>query len=106
MEIMRKRLLFGLALGVTMSAVVWLNISETSPAYAYLLERPRVGHSLLVLNLPALLVSRVLAGTPPAPLVVYLACFVQWLALGIGLSFAIWRTTAQPGASSARSARW
>ena len=98
METAHKRLALGLALGIAMSVIIWLNLSEASPAYTYLLENPRVGHSLLVLNLPALFLSRTISGTPPAPFVVYLACFIQWFALGIGLSLAVWRAAPQPGA--------
>lgn len=98
MELLPKRFALGFAAGVVMAAVVWLNISEASPLYAYLLENPRVGHSLLVLNLPALFISRVVSGTPPSEGVVYLACFFQWLAIGIALSFAIWRSAVQQGA--------
>ena len=87
----RRRLSIGVALGTFMSAIVWLNLSEASPLYAELLQQPRIGHSLLVLNLPALFLSRLLFGTPPAIGVVVAACFLQWFALGIALSFGIWR---------------
>ena len=99
MELVHKRLALGLAVGLGMSFVVWLNLSEASPLFAYLMQNPRVGHSLLVLNLPALFVSRLLSGTPPSAIVVYSACFVQWFALGIGLSFALWPRTAQAASS-------
>lgn len=91
MELVHKRLVLGLAIGLGMAVIVWLNLSEASPLYAYLMENSRVGHSLLVLNLPALFISRVLSGTPPVAVVVYVACFIQWFALGLGLSFALWR---------------
>lgn len=88
-----ERALLAFTLGVAMAALVWLNLSEASPLYSYFLETPRVGHTLLVLNLPSLFLSRVLSGTPPLAWVVYLSCFAQWSALGFGLSFAIWRRT-------------
>lgn len=74
-----------------MSLVVWLFVSESSPAYRYLLEQPGAGYSLLLLDLPALFVSRLVSGSPPAPIVVYVACFVQWFVLGLVLSFFVWR---------------
>ena len=91
-----KRLLVGVAFGFTMAAVVWLNVSEASPLFGYLMQEPRIGHALLVANLPALFLSRVISGTPPSTAVVLLACFTQWFAIGSGLSFALWRG-ARPG---------
>ena len=77
-----------------MSLVVWLFVSDASPAYRYLLEQPEAGYGLLLLNLPALFVSRIVTGTPPDPTAVYLTCFAQWFALGFALSLAVWRRQA------------
>jgi hypothetical protein len=95
MDILYKRLWLGLTLGMAMCGVVWLNLSESSPFHVYLMQKPDVGYALLILNLPALFLGRILSGTPPPAAVVYLACSAQWFFIGIGLSFAVWR---RPGA--------
>ena len=94
MSLEYKRLLLSLGLALGMSLIVWLNISEASPAYRYLLQQPEFGYALLVLNLPALFACNVFAGSPPTPFAVCLACSVQWFALGLVLSSFIWR---EPG---------
>lgn len=61
--------------GLLMSLLVWLFVSESSPVYRYLLEQHGAGQALLLLNFPALLLSRVVSGTSPTAALVYGLCF-------------------------------
>jgi hypothetical protein len=87
-----KRFALASGTGFCMSAVVWFFVSERSPVYQYFLQQAEMSYGVLLLNLPALFLSRVCFGTPPPPLAVYLACFVQWFALGLALSRLAWRS--------------
>jgi hypothetical protein len=88
-----KRLVLAAGAGLTMALSIWLFVGELSPARSYLQDHA-AGHVLMVLNLPALFIGRILSGTPPSEVVVYVACFIQWFAIGLVASAVIWREPA------------
>jgi hypothetical protein len=97
MNLWRKPLALALGAGFAMCLAVWLFTNEASPTYVYFMQNPESGYGLLILNLPALFVSRLISGTPPSESIVYAACFLQWFGIGFALSFIIWRKPAAAG---------
>jgi hypothetical protein len=87
-----KCLLLAVGAGAGMTVALWLFIDTASPFYRYLLDRPELGYAVMILNLPVLFAGRMLSGMPPSATPVYLACFLQWCAIGYALSLAVWRS--------------
>lgn len=77
------RLAVAAGAGFAMSGLMWLFVSERSPAFHYLRDQADAGVAMLILNFPALFLARLLSQPTDITYFLYILCFLQWFAIGL-----------------------
>jgi hypothetical protein len=90
----KARAAFALTLGAAFTIGFWLLHSQASPLYDYAIWNPTIGNVMITLSIPAYLVGVLASGNvhDPSEVMIYVALFIQWAALGYLLALFLFRS--------------